>query len=363
MKIPAIWQQGGRAVFTILFLTLLLDGCGRPTGSDRLKREYRMQVTVGPTTSWGLGAQRFAQLARERTGGRIVVKPYFRSQLLKGAQLKSAQMVSAGAIDLALESTINISPVVPQMNLFVLPFFVSNYGNLDRLEEGEAGRMLFAALRQKGLEPLAWGENGFRQLTNNRRPVRNPEDLRGLRIRVVGSPIFIDIFHALGADPVNMNWGDAVTAFQQGTVDGQENPVGILVPVQIYQYHRFATFWNYACDPLVLYWCKKEWDAFPQDIRTALRLAALDAAAFEKALVRVGLDDGEALKVLTKTFRYHPLIPDPRNFLAQHGMEIIIPAPADAERFRAATRPVMHKWIRVTGEDVYAAALRDLAAQ
>ena len=70
---------------------------------------------------------------------------------------------------------------------------------------------------------------------------------------MVGSPIFIDTFRQLGADPVNMNWGDAQTAFQQGVVDGQENPVGVLIPVQIFQYHKYATFWNYLADPLIVY--------------------------------------------------------------------------------------------------------------
>ena len=73
---------------------------------------------------------------------------------------------------------------------------------------------------------------------------------------MVGSPIFIDTFRQLGADPVNMNWGDAVTAFGQGVVDGQENPVGVLVPVQIWQYHKYATFWNYLVDPVIFY-CNK----------------------------------------------------------------------------------------------------------
>ena len=238
-----------------------------------LKVEYRMTVTVGPNFYWGMGATKFAELVKEKTDGRINIKPYFGSALVKGAQLKSPQMVSRGIIDCAYESTINTSPVIPEMNIFSLPFFINTFENLDRLENGEAGKAIFEAMEKKGLVGLAWAENGFRQITNGERPIRSPEDLAGLRIRVVGSPIFVDTFRQLGADPVNMNWGDAQAAFQQGVVDGQENPVGILIPVQIWQYHRHATFWNYLADPLVIYRGKRQWLEFPEDIRQAIRQA------------------------------------------------------------------------------------------
>ena len=262
------------------------------------KKEYKMQINVGPTTYWGMGATKFAELVREKTAGQINVKPYFGSQLLKGAQLNSSQMVAMGAIDLAFESTINTAPVIPEMNVFSLPFFVNTFENVDQLEQGETGRLLFEAMNRKGLEPLAWGENGFRQVTNSKRPIRRPEDFRGLKIRVVGSPIFIDIFRQLGADPINMNWGDAVTAFQQRTVDGQENPVGILLPVQIHQYHQYVTLWNYLIDPLILYWNKKQWDTFPDEIQSTIRGAAIEAGRFQKALVRAGLDGGTSINIL-----------------------------------------------------------------
>jgi len=340
-------------------LLAVLTACARQEISP-FRSEYRMQVNVGPNTAWGMGAARFAELAREKTSGRINIKPYYRSQLLKGAQLKAAQMVAEGAIDLALESTINISPVIPQMNVFSLPFFVRTYERLERLENGRTGQILFRLMRHRGLEPLGWGENGFRQLTTRRGPVRRPADLRGMRIRVVGSPIFIETFRALGADPVNMNWGDAVTAFQQGVVDGQENPVEILIPVQIYQYHRYALFWNYACDPLVLYWNRREWETFPAEIRTALREAAEEALAFQKALSRVGLDGGASIALLENRFHYRPPIRDPRAYLQQHGMIITDLSPTDRQAFQAATEKVRQRWREIIGAAIYQAACHDL---
>jgi len=225
--------------FALCFSVLMALTVSAEAGN--FKKEYKMQINVGPQFYWGMGAQKFADLVKQRTNGQINIKPYWGSALLKGAQLKSAQLVANGVIDCAMESTINISPVIQEANIFSLPFFINNFENLDKIEYGQTGKAIFKAMDAKGLVGLAWAENGFRQVTNSKIAIRTPADVKGLRLRVVGSPIFIDTFRQLGADPVNMNWGDAVTAFGQGVVDGQENPVGVLVPVQIWQYHKYAT--------------------------------------------------------------------------------------------------------------------------
>jgi len=127
-----------------------------------------------------------------------------------------------------------------------------------------------------------------------------------------------------------MNWGDAVTAFGQGVVDGQENPVGVLVPVQIWQYHKYVTFWNYLVDPVVFYWNKKQWNAFPADIQKILKASAEEAGIYEKALCRAGLDGQKSLDLLKNKF------------------------------FIAATKPLYEKWVPKIGEGLYKLALSDM---
>ena len=341
-----------------LFITWLLPSC-RDAGP--LKAEYKMTVNVGPNYYWGMGAIRFADLVREKTDGRINITPYFGSALLKGAQLKSPQMVARGVIDCAYESTINSSPVIPEMNIFSLPFFINTFENLDRLESGETGKAIFSAMDRKGLVGLAWAENGFRQITNGKRTIRRPEDLVGLRIRVVGSPIFVDTFRRLGADPVNMNWGDAQTAFQQGVVDGQENPMGILLPAQIWQYHRHATLWNYVVDPVVVYWGKAQWQAFPADIQRAIREAAEESARFEKALCRAGLDNGASVDMLETEFAHAMEIPDPIAHMEGKGITVASLSEESRAAFRKIVQPVYDEWIPRIGEDLYEEALKDMA--
>jgi len=329
--------------------------------ADDFKKEYKMQINVGPQFYWGMGAQKFVDLVKERTNGQINIKPYWGSQLLKGAQLKSAQLVANGVIDLAMESTINISPVITEANIFSLPFFINNFENLDKLEYGATGKAIFAAMEAKGLVGLAWAENGFRQVTNSKLAIRTPADVKGLRLRVVGSPIFIDTFRQLGADPVNMNWGDAVTAFGQGVVDGQENPVGVLVPVKIWTYHKYATFWNYLVDPVIFYWNKKQWNAFPADIQKILKASAEEAAIYEKALCRAGLDGQKSIDLLKTRFNFTMEVPEPVKFMESEGMTVTFLSDDERNAFIKATKPLYEKWIPKIGEGLYQQALADMA--
>jgi len=328
--------------------------------AGKFKKEYKMTLNVGPQFYWGMGAVKFVELVKQKTNGQINIKPYYGSALLKGAQLKSPQMVATGVIDCAYESTINSSPVMPEMNIFSLPFFINNFENLDKMEYGETGKAIFDVMDKKGLVGLAWAENGFRQVTNSKKAIHRPEDLKGLRLRVVGSPIFIDTFRQLGADPVNMNWGDAVTAFQQGVVDGQENPVGVLVPVQIWQYHKYATFWNYLVDPVIIYWNKKQFSAFPKDIQKAIREAAQESARFEKALCRAGLDGDKSLNILKNEFNYTMKIPEPVKFMESKGMTVTFLSDEERAAFIDATKSLYDKWIPKVGKDLYEKAKKDM---
>jgi len=198
--------------------------------------EFKMSLVVNQDTTWGLAAQRFADAIKYRTQGRIQIKNYFNGQLFAGKQTTEFALLQQGAADFAIGSTINWSPQVKELNLFSLPFMFPSYTALDAVEAGEPGTRLFKLTEQQGVVPIAWGENGFREVTNSKRPIHRPEDLNGLKIRVPGLPIFVDIFQALGANPVTMNFDQALIAFQQGTVDGQENPIALIVPYKLSLY-------------------------------------------------------------------------------------------------------------------------------
>jgi len=324
------------------------------------KTEYTMTVNVNPAFGWGMSAQKWCDLIKERTDGKVNVKPYWNSQLLAGKQMNWFQAVAEGSIDFAVESTINSSSIVKSHNLFSLPFFINTYENLDKIEYGETGKKMFAEMEKMQVKALAWGENGFRQLTNDKKPVRTPEDMKGLRLRVCPAPIYDDIFKQLGADPINMNWGDAVASFQQGAVDGQENPYGVLLPVKIWEYHKYATNWNYLVDPLLFVVSKRVWDSFPEDIQAIIEETAKETAMWEKAFVRRGLDGDISINILKDKFGETPEILDQIVYVKSKGMEVVELTQEELNAFKEATKPVLDKWINEVGADFISAAKLDM---
>ncbi|MBW1973140.1 MAG: hypothetical protein JRI44_09970, partial [Deltaproteobacteria bacterium] len=146
----------------------------------------------------------------------------------------------------------------------------------------------------------------------------------------------------------------------QGTVDGQENPVGVLIPVQIYQYHKYVTFWNYLVDPVIIYWNKKEWVSFPENIRKAIKEAAVESARYEKALCRCGLDGEKSFNILKKEFNYTMKIPDPVKFLKSKGMEVTFLTDKELKSFIKATKPIYDKWVPKIGKEIYKKAKADM---
>lgn len=316
------------------FVLILILSLSAGLDAASYKPEYKLSLVVAQNNPWGGGAQKFADLVRERTGGKVNIKCYFAGQLFAGMQTNEFLITRQGVADFAAGSTINWSPTVKELNLFSLPFFFPDYKSLDSLESGAVGKRVFKIIEEKGVVGLAWGENGFRELTNSKRPVRRPEDLDGLKIRVVGSPIFIDTFRAMGANPISVNWSETLTALQQGTVDGQENPVAsIIIPYKLWEMNKNITIWHYTIDPLILGVSKLTWDSFEPKDREIIAQAAQDAMIWNKKESRKGLEGStEALDQLKK-----------------NGMDVVVLTSQERAAFKAKTKTVYDKWLKEIG--------------
>src|ERR1700730_157514 len=301
------------------------------------KPEFKMSVVVNQETAWGRAAQRFADAVKYRTQGRIQIKNYFDGRLIAGKQTTEFALLQQGVIDFAINSTINWSPQVKELNLFALPFMFPSYAAVDAVEAGEPGKRLFMLIEQTGVVPIAWGENGFREVTNSKRPIRRPEDFHGLKMRVVGIPIFVEIFQALGANPIAMNFDQALTAIQQGTVDGQENPVALIIPYKLWEVHKYVTLWHYAIDPVILAVCAKTWTSLSLEDRNTLR---------EVGEVIMGLQKDEAWEAQVRPAKLVQLLQD------MYGMEVVRPSQVELEVFRSQTRDVYSKWAEKIGKEL-----------
>ena len=304
------------------------------------KPEFKMSVIVTEDTAWGRAATRFADAVRLRTDGRIKIKNYFGGQLFAGEQTTEFNLLQQGTADFAIGSTVNWVPQVNELNLFLLPFLFSDHAALDSVQMGEPGKRLFRLIEQKGVVPIAWGENGFRELTNSTRAIRQPGDLHGLKIRVPPVPIVAEIFEALGAKPVSMNWDQALEAFRRQSVDGQENPISLIIPYKLYAVHNHVTLWHYTIDPLVLAVSARTWAILSSEDRDILRRVGEEIMAEQKKEARGGVADNVLADSLEKIYQ----------------MEVTRPQPADIVALREKTRIVYDKWAHHIGLEIVRSA-------
>ena len=317
--------------------------------AQNYKSEYRMSLVVGTAFPWGKGGEIWANKVKEKTQGRINIKLYPGVSLIQGDQTREFSALRQGVIDMAIGSTINWSPQVKQLNLFSLPFLMPDYAAIDALTQGEVGQQMFTILDKAGVVPLAWGENGYRELTNSKHAIKTPADLKGLKIRIVGSPLFIDTFTALGANPTQMSWADAQPAFASGAVDGQENPLSIFTAAKLQNVgQKYVTMWHYVADPLVFVVNKEVWNSWTPADREAVRQAAIEAGKEEIAIARKGLiEPGQ------------PLLKD----IAAMGVTVTELTPQDRDAFVKVTRPVYDKWKPQVGTDLVNMAEKAIAAR
>ena len=313
------------------------------------KSEYRMSLVLGTAFPWGKGGELWANKVRERTQGRINIKLYPGVSLIQGDQTREFSALRQGVIDMAVGSTINWSPQVKQLNLFSLPFLMPDYAAVDALTQGEVGKSIFATLDKAGVVPLAWGENGYREISNSKKAIKSPEDLKGLKIRVVGSPLFLDTFTALGANPTQMSWADAQPAMASGAVDGQENPIAVYMAAKLHTVaQKHVTMWGYINDPLIFVVNKDIWNSWTPADREIVKQAAIDAGKEEIAIARKGMVEADK-----------PLLKD----IAANGVTVTQRTPAERAAFVKATRPVFDKWKGQIGADLVNQAEKAIAAR
>ena len=313
------------------------------------KSEYRMSLVLGTAFPWGKGGELWANKVRERTSGRINIKLYPGVSLIQGDQTREFSALRQGVIDMAVGSTINWSPQVKQLNLFSLPFLMPDYAATDALTQGEVGKRLFQTLDKAGVMPLAWGENGYREISNSKKPIKSPADLKGMKIRVVGSPLFLDTFTALGANPTQMSWADAQPAMASGAVDGQENPLSVFMAAKLYTVaQKHLTLWGYMNDPLVFVVNKDIWNSWTPADREIVKQAAIDAGKEQIAIARKGVVEADK-----------PLLKE----IASHGVTVTQLTAAERDAFVKATRPVVDKWKGQIGADLVDLAEKSIAAR
>ena len=247
----------------------------------------KMNISLAQNSSYGTAIDAFAREVEQRTQGRYKVQNFYSAAL--GAERESVEGVQLGTLDLTLTSTGPLPNFVPEVAILDIPFLFRDYAHARAVLDGPIGQDLLKKFPPKNLVALAWAENGFRHMTNSRHAVNNPDDLKGLKMRTMENPIHIQAYRQFGILPTPMAFTEVFTALQQGTVDGQENPLSVITSAKLDQVQKYLTLTGHVYSPAVILMNKAKWDALSPADKQAFGDAAREAVKANRARI----DDDE----------------------------------------------------------------------
>ncbi|MCW5653026.1 TRAP transporter substrate-binding protein [Hydrogenophaga sp.] len=270
-----------------------------------------------------VGVRRFGELVAQKSGGKIKVREFGSSVL--GSEQQQQSALQGGTQEMFAPATTSVVGIVKELGLFDLPFGVSTAEQAYALMDGPLGQHLLDKLPARNLVGLTYWENGFRNVTNSRRPIQKLEDLSGLKMRVIANPVFLESFKALGVNPVPMAFGELYGALESRAVDAQENPYPVLLSAKFYEVQKYVSNTNHVYSPIVVLVSKKFWDQLTPTEQKILREAANESRDFQRAASRE-----YSAKALGE--------------LKAKGMQVNDLAPAEMARLQAAVKPVTEKF-------------------
>ncbi|ENO75111.1 C4-dicarboxylate transport system [Thauera sp. 28] len=236
----------------------------------------KLAHVVNERDSFHLSAVRFKEIVEERSGGKLSVELFPNAVL--GDERTLLEGMQMGTVDMGVITNGPVANFVEQMAVFELPFLFPTPEAAYKVLDGEIGQELLGRLERVNLKGLAYAERGFRNLTNSRRAVHGPADVQGMKIRVMENPVYIDTFRALGANAVPMAWTEALTAMQQGTIDGQENPVNVIHSFKLSETQKHMSLTRHTYAPAIFVMGLDRFKRLPEPAQALVKSAAQEAA-------------------------------------------------------------------------------------
>ena len=267
----------------MVMATTLLTGClssdkkpaAKPDAAKTAttgKKVIRISIGLNEVHPEFLGLKKFKEEVDKKLPGKYDIQLYANAQL--GDDVKTTEAARMGNLEMTGPSSSPLTGIVKELGVFDLPFLFPNTTVAYTVMDGPAGQKLLDMMEAKGLKGLAYWENGFRHLTNSAHEVKTPEDVKGLKIRVMQNPIHLATWKALGANPTPMPFSELFTAMQQKTVDGQENPIPTIYLSKYNEVQKYVTLTGHVYTPHILIISKKVWDGMPKDDQTVFQEAA-----------------------------------------------------------------------------------------
>ncbi|WP_153108879.1 TRAP transporter substrate-binding protein [Propionivibrio limicola] len=293
-------------------------------------RTFRFATAGAPGHPAVMGAEKWSELLKQKSGGKLQLKVFSNGTL--GGDLQVLSAVQGGTIDLTAMNSGILQSQIKEFAIFDLPFMFESGKEADAILDGAFGKKIAALLPAKGLVSMGYWELGFRELTNSKRPVAKMEDMAGLKIRVIQSPIYLDTFNALGANTVPMPFTEVYTGLEQKIIDGQENPFSVIETSKLYEVQKYLTVTNHIYNPQSVLMSKKKWDALTKDEQELLMSTAAEATKWQRENARKLAD--QSLNALKKS------------------LQVTVLAPEEIAKIRAKIKPVLDKYSATAGPEL-----------
>lgn len=330
----------GKKIISILISSILVvtlfAGCSssssKSASSDKGNEKVVLRLGHVASTNdpWHLASTKFAEIVKEKSNGRIEVQVFSDGQI--GQEPDMAEGLQMGTVDMAILGVGTISKLYPALNVLALPYIFRDRDHLLKVLNGDIGaKLLDDTNKATGIKGLAYWERGPRALTNSKRPINSPADVKGLKLRTPGEELPMDIWKAMGAGATPMAFGELFTALQQGVVDGQENPLSIIESSKFSEVQPYLALTNHTWAPAVIAISDKKFTSLSAEDQKILTDAAAESASYESELVQK-----QEVDLLAK--------------LKAEGMKVTTP---DLSAFAEATKDVHLKYDSMYGKDLY----------
>jgi TRAP-type transport system periplasmic protein len=273
-----------RLALKTLIAALALGAFGLATAQDIKERSFKMGLQNPKGHPLVTGAERFAELVAARSGGKMKINLFPGGVL--GGDAATVSALQGGTVEITALNSGILASQVKEFAVFDFPFLFANPAEADAVVDGPLGQKLHASLQDKNIVGLAYWELGFRNITNSKRPINKVEDLDGLKLRVIPNAINVDWVKALGANPTPMPFPEVYAALESKAIDGQENPLNVILANKFAEVQKFLVLSNHQYNPQSVIFSKKVWDTLSAAEKKILQDAAVEAAAFQRKTSR-----------------------------------------------------------------------------
>ncbi len=319
-----------KSILTGVAATALVASLAGSAMAQVQARTIRVSNGVNQDHPNGKGVEVMAACAADKSGGKIKITGFWGGAL--GGDVQATQALRAGTQEMVITSSSPLTGILPDLGVFDLPFLFANEKEADTILDGAYGKYIADKLPAVGLVNLAYWENGFRNLTNSKRPVNKVEDLSGIKLRVMQNPVFLDTFKQTGANAIPMNFGEVFSALEVGAIDGQENPFVTIETSKFNEVQKYLTVSKHAYTPFLVLVSKRIWDTYSPEEQKILSDCAIQARDEQRKANR-SLNEKSFASLKTK------------------GMIINELAEAEVQRMRDLLKPVYEKHMTTIGQE------------